>query len=361
MSIHTFDNPVLNSAIKKTWRRLMPFMFIMYFVAFIDRVNIGFAKDAFAADINLSNEAYALGAGIFFASYALCGVPANLMMNKLGAKHWLGATTMLWGLLSALTGFVTNEIEFIILRFVLGMAEACFYPGMGKRRWKVGDRNPNYHQFSAHSALLHVEAYEPIIDEELNAGDILYIPIGYPHDGVSLTESLSYSIGFRTPTSQELLTGFADYVLDNVPKGIFYQDPNLKLSEKPYQINAYEIEMLKLQMHSLIDDNNLFIDWFGKQTSQPMHELNIIALEPPYSLDELIEEVDNGAHLCRVPSIRIFKLNNKGYVNGEIIELPEPYIDLLCQKDELFSEDLNDKTLLEGLLELVNKGFWYFE
>jgi len=130
MSIHTFDNPVLNSAIKKTWRRLMPFMFIMYFVAFIDRVNIGFAKDAFAADINLSNEAYALGAGIFFASYALCGVPANLMMNKLGAKHWLGATTMLWGLLSALTGFVTNEVEFIILRFVLGMAEACFYPGI---------------------------------------------------------------------------------------------------------------------------------------------------------------------------------------------------------------------------------------
>ncbi|WP_392553342.1 MFS transporter [Orbus wheelerorum] len=130
MSIHTFDNPVLNSAIKKTWRRLMPFMFIMYFVAFIDRVNIGFAKDAFAADINLSNEAYALGAGIFFASYALCGVPANLMMAKLGAKRWLGATTMLWGLLSALTGFVTNEVEFIILRFVLGMAEACFYPGI---------------------------------------------------------------------------------------------------------------------------------------------------------------------------------------------------------------------------------------
>ncbi|WP_392562677.1 MFS transporter [Orbus sturtevantii] len=130
MTIHTFDNPVLNSAIKKTWRRLIPFMFIMYFVAFIDRVNIGFAKDAFAADINLSNEAYALGAGIFFAAYALCGVPANLMMNKLGAKHWLGATTMLWGLLSALTGFVTNEVEFIILRFILGMAEACFYPGI---------------------------------------------------------------------------------------------------------------------------------------------------------------------------------------------------------------------------------------
>ncbi|WP_392566260.1 MFS transporter [Utexia brackfieldae] len=125
-----FADPVLNSAIKKTWRRLMPFMFIMYFVAFIDRVNIGFAKQAFAADINLSDSAYALGAGIFFASYAICGVPANLMMNKLGAKRWLGATTIVWGALSALTGFVSNEIEFIILRFLLGMAEACFYPGI---------------------------------------------------------------------------------------------------------------------------------------------------------------------------------------------------------------------------------------
>ncbi|WP_392553344.1 cupin domain-containing protein [Orbus wheelerorum] len=233
--------------------------------------------------------------------------------------------------------------------------------GMGKRRWRVGDRNPNYHQFSAHAALLHVEAYEPIIDEDLNPGDILYIPIGYPHDGVSLTESLSYSIGFRTPTSQELLTGFADYVLDNLPKGIFYQDPSLELSDKPYQINSYEIEILKSQICSLVHDNNLFVDWFGKQTSQPMHELNIIPLEPPYSLDELIEEVDNGAHLYRVPSIRIFKLSNKGYIHGENIPLPEQYIDLLCQKDELSSEDLDDKILLEGLLEFVNKGFWYFE
>ncbi|WP_392562675.1 cupin domain-containing protein [Orbus sturtevantii] len=233
--------------------------------------------------------------------------------------------------------------------------------GMGKRRWKVGDRNPNYHQFSAHAALLHVEAYEPIIDDELNPGDILYIPIGYPHDGVSLTESLSYSIGFRTPTSQELLTGFADYVLDNVSEGIFYQDPSLQLSDKPYQINSYEIEILKSQMCTLIHDNALFIDWFGKQTTQPMHELNIIPLDPPYSLDEFIAEVESGAHLYRVASIRIFKLSNKGYVNGERIELAEHYIDLLCQKDELSSEELHDKILLAGLLEFVNKGFWYFE
>lgn len=233
--------------------------------------------------------------------------------------------------------------------------------GMGKRRWKVGDRNPNYQQFSAHSALLHVEAYEPIIDEELNPGDILYIPIGYPHDGVSLTESLSYSVGFRTPTSQEMLSGFADYVLDNVSKGIFYQDPSLQLSDQPYQIHSYEIEMLKAQMCALIHNNDLFIDWFGKQTSQPMHELNIIPLDPPYSFEELVEEVESGAHLYRVPSIRIFKIAAQGYIHGHKIELAEKYIDLLCQKEQLTTADLQDQQLLAGLLELVNQGFWYFD
>lgn len=125
-----YDNPLLNSAIKKSWNRLIPLMFIMYFVAFIDRVNVGFAKNAMKVDIGLSESAFALGAGIFFAAYALFGIPANLILNKIGAQKWLGITTAIWGILSALTGFVTNETQFIILRFLLGLGEAGFYPGI---------------------------------------------------------------------------------------------------------------------------------------------------------------------------------------------------------------------------------------
>lgn len=233
--------------------------------------------------------------------------------------------------------------------------------GMGKRHWKVGDRNPEYKQFSAHPALLHVEPYQAIIDEELTAGDILYIPIGFPHDGVSLTESLSYSVGFRTPTSQEMLSGFTDYVLDNVAEGIFYQDPNLQLSDKPYQIHSYEIERLKSQMCALVNDPILFNDWFGKHVTQPMHELNIIPVEPPYSLAELVKTISCGNALYRVPSIRIFKMGDSGYIHGEKIALATKYIDLLCQKSVLSTDDLHDEELLNGLLDLVNKGFWYFE
>ncbi|WP_336842942.1 MFS transporter [Serratia nevei] len=130
MNHATYAAPALNVAIRKTWRRLVPLMFAMYFVAFIDRVNVGFAKDAMAIDIALSQSAFALGAGIFFAAYALFGIPANLLMNRWGAKRWLSATTALWGALSACTGLVTNEQQFIVLRFLLGIAEAGFYPGI---------------------------------------------------------------------------------------------------------------------------------------------------------------------------------------------------------------------------------------
>ncbi|WP_036416910.1 MFS transporter [Morganella sp. EGD-HP17] len=129
-TITAYDNAALNSAIQKSWKRLVPLMFILYFVAFIDRVNVGFAKDAMQLDIGLSDSAFALGAGIFFAAYALFGIPANLILNKIGAQKWLSITTVIWGVLSAMTGFVTNETQFIVLRFLLGLGEAGFYPGI---------------------------------------------------------------------------------------------------------------------------------------------------------------------------------------------------------------------------------------
>lgn len=129
-TITAYDNPALNSAIQKSWKRLVPLMFILYFVAFIDRVNVGFAKDAMQLDIGLSDSAFALGAGIFLAAYALFGIPANLILNKIGAQKWLSITTVIWGVLSAMTGFVTNETQFIVLRFLLGLGEAGFYPGI---------------------------------------------------------------------------------------------------------------------------------------------------------------------------------------------------------------------------------------
>lgn len=105
-------------------------MLALYVLAFLDRSNIGFAKETYQLDTGLSNEAYALGAGIFFVVYAFLGVPANLLMRKFGARKWIGCTTLLWGLLSAAMAWADTEAKFLLVRTLLGAAEAGFFPGM---------------------------------------------------------------------------------------------------------------------------------------------------------------------------------------------------------------------------------------
>ncbi len=105
-------------------------MLALYVLAFLDRSNIGFAKETYQLDTGLSNEAYALGAGIFFVVYAFLGVPANLLMRKFGARRWIGCTTLLWGVLSAAMAWADTEAKFLLVRTLLGAAEAGFFPGM---------------------------------------------------------------------------------------------------------------------------------------------------------------------------------------------------------------------------------------
>lgn len=103
---------LLDAVVKKNRVRLIPFMLALYVLAFLDRSNIGFAKQTYQIDTGLSNEAYALGAGIFFVVYAFLGVPANLLMRKLGARTWIGTTTLLWGFLSAAMAWADTERNF---------------------------------------------------------------------------------------------------------------------------------------------------------------------------------------------------------------------------------------------------------
>ena len=119
--------------------RLMPFLFVCYFVAYLDRVNVGFAKLQMNAALGLSEAAYGLGAGLFFISYFLLEVPSNLALDRFGARLWIARIMFTWGIISGLFAFIgpissltglSNEWVFYILRFVLGAAEAGFFPGI---------------------------------------------------------------------------------------------------------------------------------------------------------------------------------------------------------------------------------------
>jgi MFS family permease len=110
--------------------RLMPVLLLMYVMAFLDRTNIGFAKDSFQAQTGIGNQAYALGASIFFVGYAFLEVPSNLMLQRFGGRIWLSRIMVSWGLVSAAMFLVRDETSYYLLRFLLGLAEAGFFPGV---------------------------------------------------------------------------------------------------------------------------------------------------------------------------------------------------------------------------------------
>jgi D-galactonate transporter len=114
---------------KVAWR-LTPLLLLCYIVAYLDRVNVGFAKLQMASDLQLSDAVYGLGAGIFFIGYFLFEVPSNLILHKVGARLWIARIMITWGIVSALTMFVTTETMFYVMRFLLGIAEAGFFPGI---------------------------------------------------------------------------------------------------------------------------------------------------------------------------------------------------------------------------------------
>ena len=116
--------------VSKTMKRLIPFLILCYFVAFLDRVNVGFAALTMNKDLNFTAQIFGLGSGIFFLTYFLLEVPSNLALEKFGARQWIARIMFSWGVLSGLMAFIENSTQFYWVRAFLGAAEAGFFPGI---------------------------------------------------------------------------------------------------------------------------------------------------------------------------------------------------------------------------------------
>ena len=116
--------------IRKIFLHTVPLLMLLYFLSYLDRINVGFAALTMNKDIGLTAYLYGWGAGIFFVGYFICEIPSNLLMEKFGARRWFARILVTWGLLSCLMAFVQGEISFLVLRFFLGAAEAGFFPGV---------------------------------------------------------------------------------------------------------------------------------------------------------------------------------------------------------------------------------------
>jgi ACS family tartrate transporter-like MFS transporter len=117
-------------AIRKIAWRLIPFLMLLYFVAFLDRINVGFAALTMNKDLGLTSQVFGLGSGIFFLGYFLFEVPSTVILHRVGARFWIGRVMITWGIVSIAMAFTRGPASFYVLRFLLGLAEAGFFPGI---------------------------------------------------------------------------------------------------------------------------------------------------------------------------------------------------------------------------------------
>lgn len=221
-------------------------------------------------------------------------------------------------------------------------------------------------QHCPHPDLLQVDPFDAIIDEELEPGDILYIPPGFPHEGYSLENSLNYSVGFRAPSGREMISSFADYVLQRELGSHRYSDPDVPSRQHPSDILPQELDKLRGMMLDLINQPEQFEQWFGEFVSQSRHELDVAPPEPPYQPDEIYDALKQGDKLVRLGGLRVLRIGDDVFVNGEKVDSPHrPVLDALAShlvlNAEKFGDALEDPSFLAMLAALVNSGYWFFE
>ncbi|TYK64746.1 cupin domain-containing protein [Colwellia echini] len=241
--------------------------------------------------------------------------------------------------------------------------------GSGKRHWRVGD-NGEHVEFAAHEALLHVEAFEAIIDVVLEEGDVLYIPPGFPHEGVSLDISMSFSVGFRANSAVSVFSAFADHLIDTEQGTQLLTDPNRKVVTNSGEVSNDDYASLKSQVQSLLDNDTSFKQFTGQFLTAAKHELDIMLPDEPFELTE-VSNLLNSHAIKRLGGLRAFYFEDtveQGlcYINGSELAFSVEIangVKLLCDKVMLLPDDLSEwshnAAFVELVTELLNQGYWY--
>ena len=241
--------------------------------------------------------------------------------------------------------------------------------GSGQRHWRVGDRG-NHKQFAAHPALRHTEAFDPIIDEILEAGDILYIPPGYPHEGISLDNSMSFSVGYRSDSARDMHTALADFLIEKDTGRQQISDPDRPICKKSGIIDAQDFARIKSQLLELLDDQ-LISQFTGSYLTQSKCELDLPEEQQDYDGNDFLDFIEQQP-LLRLGGLRCLYFEHSYqqgiiYINGEEIILPKSFaavIPLLCNEPILNYKNLgpwlNNQQFIDQITIWLQKGYWYF-
>lgn len=245
--------------------------------------------------------------------------------------------------------------------------------GEGKRHWRVGMPDTTLKQLCPHPRLLQVSPFTACIDVITEPGDILYIPPGCPHDGISLENSLNYSVGFRAPAQKDLLTGLADYLIDHDISGKRFTDAARPAAKSVGAIEDNDLTAVQQLLQDLINDKSTLPNWFGSLITRAKHELDLNEPDPHYNEDEIAEYLEEGSVLNRIGGLRCCYYQQHAeadiplFINGDQITLPPNELvtaKLLCDYTEMASEQnqhfCQSPERIMLITNLINQGYWYF-
>ncbi|MGZ9898599.1 ribosomal protein uL16 3-hydroxylase [Shewanella gaetbuli] len=239
--------------------------------------------------------------------------------------------------------------------------------GEGERRWRVGDKGDHKVRGGDKTSPL-VEDFEPIIDVVLEKGDLLYIPPGYPHCGETLTLALSYSIGFRAPSQQELLTQLADSLIDtNSGHKRFESDSE---SAEPGMVSQSQQQGIMHLLAELANQPDKYQTMLGQLLSQNRFELDICEGEEALDTDELVDLISQGASIARIGGLKVLRLegdlNSRLFINGEVYPLAtatEEELLTLANENWLENEQAQqlcgNNEIASLMVTLINQGLYY--
>ena len=244
--------------------------------------------------------------------------------------------------------------------------------GQGKRRWQAGNVDTQLQQSETCANLLQLDGFAPILDELLEPGDILYVPPFSPHCGETIESSLSYSIGFRAPNGQELLSAFADHAIDHDLGQTRYQDDANELGAERFSPSQNEINKLKQQVIDLIKTPGLFERFLNQKLTIATRELDLVAPICHATTDNLPDLLQEFGEVKKVLGLKstIITIEQETYFMcaGEEFILKQDqleFVELLNSQSTVtkinVNSSLNDLENRQLLATLINQGYWYFD
>ena len=244
--------------------------------------------------------------------------------------------------------------------------------GAGQRRWRVGSKNPDIDTLLPHPDLKQVVDFKPVIDEITERGDLLYIPPNHPHNGVSIENSLNFSIGFQAPSSQDLWSSFADKVIDEQSGEQRFTDQDRQVTNASSLLAKNDMNALKAFMLKQLDNDDMFAAFISQYLTQSHHTLELLIPVEPFTGDQVSSMCeDETIHFTPVSGIKsLITLHPTPclFINGDKFVLSDDNVEfaqfltksesLTTKNAESFIDCLKNKQLLTMVL---NKGYWYIE